>query len=227
MPKSSKQIESEVLDYLNTLTPGKGEYELATLKGVDKYMLQVAKSFVDRVRDNITKNNLVSSGDLSTDLTFDFVAEGMKFELSVGYPNESSPAKYYDYVNKGVRGYVSGTPNSQYSFKNAFPNRRMAANIFSWVNKNRIKDKYEANVNKTKLGRKRAKLTQMVTEAENKRGLAYAIATGIKKKGLKRTLFFDNAVEFVFGQDFVNGLAKIYGKQVSLVIKSLYGNNNK
>jgi len=58
--------------------------------------------------------------------------------------------------------------------------------------------------------------------------LAYAIASSIKKKGIKKSRFFDDARDFAFGQEFVDGLAKIYGKQVSIVIKSATnGNNNK
>jgi hypothetical protein len=49
----------------------------------------------------------------------------------------------------------------------------------------------------------------------------------IKKKGLKRTLFFDDAIAFAFGQDFVNGLAKILGKQITLQIGGNYGNSNQ
>ena len=226
MAKSNKQIQEEVLAYLDSLSPAPKEFEVANRNGVDKYLLEVAKSFLDRAKDNIRKKNLISTGNLESELTFDIESDGLSFILSVGYPAGSKASEYYDYVNKGVKGFISGTPNSQYSFKNVYPNRKMAANIFSWLNKNRIKDKYEANVNKTKLGKKRASLTKMIDEAKNKRRLAYAISSGIKKQGLKRTLFFDNARDFAFGQDFVNGLAKIYGREVSLVIKSNYGNNN-
>lgn len=226
MAKSNKEILAETLAYLDSLAPGKGDLELATLKGVDKYLLGVSQSFLDRAKDNIRKNNLISSGNLESDLTFDIISDGLKFEISIGYPSDSPASKYYDYVNKGVKGFKSGTPNSEYSFKSPFPNRKMAANIFSWINRNRIKDKYEANVNKSKLGKKRASLTKMVNEAQNKRRLAYAISSGIKKGGIKRTLFFDNAKDFAFGQTFVDGLAKIYGKEVSLVIKD-YGTNNQ
>jgi hypothetical protein len=226
MAKTNKQITEETLAFLDSLTPGKDGYELATLKGVEKYLLEVTNSFLNRAKDNIRKNNLISSGNLESDLTFDVVSDGIKYEISIGYPADSPASKYYDFVNKGVKGYRSGTPNSQYSFKNAYPNRKMAASIFSWINKNRIRDKYEANVNKSKLGKKRASLTKMVNEAQNKRKLAYAISVGIKKNGIKRTLFFDNAKDFAFGRSFVDGLAKIYGKQVSLVIKN-YGNNNQ
>lgn len=227
MAKSNKDILAETLAYLDTLTPGKGEYELATTKGTEKYLLGVIDSFLNKAKENIRKNNLISSGNLESQLTFDVITDGLKFEISIGYPEDSEAAKYYDYVNKGVKGYKSGTPNSEYTFNSPYPNRKMAANIFSWINRNRIKDKYEANVNKTKLGKKRAALTKMVNEAKNKRRLAYAISTNIKKNGIKRTLFFDNAKEFAFGKNFVNGLAKIYGKEVSLVIKSAYGNNNR
>jgi hypothetical protein len=227
MAKSNKQIEQEVLQYLDGLAADQ-DYELATLDGVDKYMLQSAKLFLDRAKDNIRKKNLIASGDLESQLTFETEIGSDSYSLFIGYPSDSTAAKYYDYVNKGVRGYTSGSPNSIYSFKSPFPNRKMAASIFSWANRLRIRDKYDANVNKTKFGKKRASITKMISEAENKKRLAYAISSSIKKKGIKRSLFFDNAKDFAFGRDFVNGLSKIYGKEVTLVIKSAgNGNNNQ
>jgi hypothetical protein len=225
MAKSSKQIEADVLNYLDGLATDQ-DYELAKLGGLDKYMLQSAKAFLDRARDNIRKNALISSGDLESQLIFETEIGTDKYTLYLGYPSDSSAAKYFDYVNKGVRGYTSGSPNSIYKFKSPFPNRKMAASIFSWANKLRIRDKYDANVNKSKLGQKRAKLTKMLSEADNKKRLAYAIATSIKKKGIRKTRFFDNAKDFAFGQDFVVGLSKIYGKEVTLVIKSATNGNN-
>ena len=225
MAKSSKQIETEVLQFLDGLAANQN-YELAKLGGVDKYMLQSAKAFLDRAKDNIRKNNLIASGDLESQLTFETEVGADTYTLFVGYPADSTASKYYDYVNKGVRGYTSGSPNSIYKFKSPFPNRKMAASIFSWANKLRIRDKYDANVNKTKFGKKRASITKMISEAENKKRLAYAISSSIKKKGIKRSLFFDNAKDFAFGKDFVTGLSKIYGKEVTLVIKSATNGNN-
>lgn len=225
MAKSSKQIEQEVLQFLDGLAANQ-EYELAKLGGVDKYMLQSAKAFLDRAKDNIRKNALISSGDLESQLTYETEVGSNTYTLFVGYPADSTASKYYDYINKGVKGYTSGTPNSIYKFKSPFPNRKMAASIFSWANKLRIRDKYDANVNKTKFGKKRASITKMISEAENKKKLAYAISSSIKKKGIKKTRFFDNAKDFAFGIDFVNGLSKIMGKEVSLVIKSATNGNN-
>ena len=227
MAKSSKQVEAETLAFLDSFSSTK-DLELAKLGGVDKYMLESAKVFLDRAKDNIRKNALTASGNLESQLMFETEVGETTYTLSIGYPADSEAAKYYDFVNKGVRGYTSGTPNSIYSFKSPFPNRKMAASIFSWANKLRLRDKYEPNVLTTKLGKKRKSITKMISEADNKKRFAYALASGIKKKGIKKTRFFDDAKDFAFGQDFVNGLAKIYGKEVSLVIKSTTdGNNNK
>jgi hypothetical protein len=225
MAKSSKQIETEMLQFLEGVATDQS-YDLATRSIVDKYMLESAKAFIDRAKDNIRKKNLIASGDLESQLTFETEVGSDTYILYIGYPAESTAAKYYDYVNKGVRGYTSGSPNSIYSFKSPFPNRKMAASIFSWANRLRIRDKYEAEAIKTKFGKKRARITKMISEAENKKRLAYAISSSIKKKGIKRSLFFDNAKDFAFGRDFVNGLSKIMGKEVSLVIKSATNGNN-
>ena len=225
MAKSSKQIEAEMLQFLESVATNQS-YDLATRSIVDRYMLESAKAFIDRAKDNIRKKNLIASGDLESQLTFETEVGADTYILYIGYPAESTAAKYYDYVNKGVRGYTSGSPNSIYSFKSPFPNRKMAASIFSWANRLRIRDKYEAEAIKTKFGKKRARITKMISEAENKKRLAYAISSSIKKKGIKRSLFFDNAKDFAFGRDFVNGLSKIMGKEVSLVIKSATNGNN-
>lgn len=227
MAKSIKQLQDESLAFLDGLAANQ-EYELAKLGGIDKYLLGAAKTFLDRAKDNIIKQGLVSSGDLLSDLTFEFEAGNNTYTISIGYPKESKAAEYYDYVNKGVRGYVSGSPNSRYKFNSPYPSKKMALSILKWTKKLTIREKYDANVNKTKFGKKRASVTKMVDEAKSKKRLAYAIASSIKKKGIKKSRFFDDALDFTFGQEFVNGLSKIYGKQIGIVIKSTFnGNNNQ
>lgn len=227
MAKSIKQLQDESLAFLDGLAANQ-EYELAKLGGIDKYLLGAAKTFLDRAKDNIIKQGLVSSGDLLSDLTFEFEAGNNTYTISIGYPKESKAAEYYDYVNKGVRGYVSGSPNSRYKFNSPYPSKKMALSILKWTKKLTIREKYDANVNKTKFGKKRASVTKMVDEAKSKKRLAYAIASSIKKKGIKKSRFFDDTLDFTFGQEFVNGLSKIYGKQIGIVIKSTFnGNNNQ
>lgn len=226
MAKSPKQVEQEVLALIDSIGNTIPNYELASLQGVNKFILESAKSFLDRAKDNLRKANAIDSGNLESELTFEQEFNGTSFSISIGYPSTSKSAKYYDFVNKGVSGAKTKQPNSKYRFKNSYPNRKMASALMGWINRHTIRDKYDANANKSKFGRKRAGITKMVSEAKKKKSLAYAIASKIKRDGLRKTGYFDDAVRFAFGQDFTNSLSKIMGAEVRLSIKSLYGNNN-
>jgi hypothetical protein len=66
----------------------------------------------------------------------------------------------------------------------------------------------------------------MVDANKRIKSLAFATAVNIKRRGLKKTGFFDKAVQSSFGADFVKALAKITGKEIAINIKG-NGNNNK
>ena len=66
----------------------------------------------------------------------------------------------------------------------------------------------------------------MVDANKRLRSLAYATAINIKRRGLKKTGFFDKAVEESFGSQFYSAVAKITGKEIAVNIRS-YGNNNQ
>lgn len=225
MAKSIKQLQDEAISFIDSLPPT-DDMDIATLQGVDKYLLGTAKTFLDRAKDNIRKQSLIASGNLESDLTFEFEAGNNKYTISIGYPKDSPASEYYDFVNKGVKGYVSGNPNSKYKFKSPYPSKKMVLNVLKWAKKLSIRDKYDAKVNKSGFGKKRASVTKMANEANSKKGLAYAISSSIKKKGIKKSRFFDDAKEFTFGQEFVDGLSKVYGKQIVVVIKSKFNGDN-
>jgi len=228
MAKSSKQIEEEVLSFLDTLGTSQSEMQLAQFKGISKFVYESAVTFLQTAKDNIRKESIVDTGRLESDLTFEMEENGTIISVSIGYPKNSPASKYYDYVNKGVKGVKSGSPNSQYKFKSVYPSKKMVANISQWVRRHSLRDKYEGAVNKTKLGKKRASIKKLTSQAKKQKSLAFAISSGIKRRGLRRTLFFDNAVTKVFGQDFTNSLSKIIGAEITLSIKSSFnGDNNK
>jgi hypothetical protein len=52
------------------------------------------------------------------------------------------------------------------------------------------------------------------------------VARSIKKKGLKKTGFFDSAVSSFFGNDFTTAVSKIIGQDVRILIRQ-NGNNNQ
>ena len=92
----------------------------------------------------------------------------------------------YKFLNEGVKGVESGA--GKYAFKTIYPNKKMAGEIKKWLRVRRIVSKY-APISKTEA--KNKKIKKLVDSADGKlTGLSYAIATNIKKKGIKPTYFF-------------------------------------
>jgi hypothetical protein len=227
MPKSIKQLQAELLSSgtLNQLGASKEDFtELEKLPVLEQYLILAAANFIQKVKDNIEVLGISDTGALSDDIAQgDLIKESNGYSISLGYPANSKAAKYYDFVNKGVKGVKSGTPNSPYSFKNLGISRSMLKNIYSWVNRNGIK---RNDVSITKRQAKRESLSKMVSEASKKKSIAYAVAVNIKKKGLKKTGYFDNAVQEYFGNDFSTAISKMIGQDVKILIRQ-DGNNNQ
>jgi hypothetical protein len=177
---------------------------------VEQILLKYGFEFTEKAKQNLTEANAISSGGLF-DLSLPQVyQEPNGYSLQVGYPIGSKQDKYYDYVNKGVKG-VGGknakpkTNSGDYSFKTPYANKKMALAILLWLRKaSRQTIKYTPVSN---LETKRKTLGKMLTDAESKKRLAYAISSGIKRDGLRATYFIDNAIKETFNQEFISRLA--------------------
>lgn len=223
MAKSIKQLQAELLDegLLNRL--GAQREDLSKLTLTEQLLIRSAANFIERVKQNIEVLGISDTGALSDDISQgELTKQGGTYSISLGYPANSAAAKYYDFVNKGVRGVKSKTPNSPYSFKNLGVSRKFQDNIFSWIKRNNV----QGDVAITKRQAKRQSLSKMASAATNQKSLAYAVAVGIKKKGLRKTGFFDNAVDNIFGADFATAVSKIVGQDIKILIKQ-NGNNNQ
>ena len=209
----------------------KEDYQkLGQLPFVERTIIRFASIFIKRVQDNLKKANKVDTGTLSTDITEgELIKQGSSYSLDIGYPQSSDGAKYYDFVNKGVKGFKSGQPNSPYSFKSAYPsmNGPMVTAIQKWVKRNALSQRREdQRFNLSGLQRKRKSIAQLNTG----RTTAYLIARKIKQRGLPKTGFFDNAVDEVFNQQFYDKMAKAVGADLVVYIKqanTLINNENK
>lgn len=209
----------------------KEDYQsLGKLPFVEKTILRYAAKFILKVQDNLTKANKVDTGTLSTDITEGaIIKEGSNYSIDIGYPKSSDGARYYDFVNKGVKGFKSGSPNSPYSFKSAYPsmNGPMVTAIQKWVKRNSLSQRNETQkYNLSGLQRKRKSVAQLNTG----RTTAYLIARKIKQRGLPKTGFFDNAIDEVFNKDFYDKMAKAVGGDVLVYINqanSLINKENK
>jgi hypothetical protein len=193
--------------------------KLGQLPFVERTIIRFASIFIKRVQDNLIKANRVDTGTLSTDITEgQLIKQGSSYSLDIGYPKSSEGAKYYDFVNKGVKGFKSGQPNSPYRFRSAYPsmNGPMVNAIQKWVKRNALSSRREdQRFNLSGLQKKRKSVAQLNTG----RTTAYLIARKIKQRGLPKTGFFDNAVDEVFNQQFYDKMGKAIGADLIVYIK--------
>lgn len=228
MAKSVKQLQDEVLSYLDSKGQSKAAFEdVNKLQGVEKLLVLSAANFILKVQENLNQSGRVDTGALASDIeSGEVVTGGGSVSISVGYPAGSKAAKYYDFVNKGVKGTRSGSPSdSPYSFKNERVGGLRNA-IEGWLKRNNIASRNEdQKKNLSPVQRKRKRLSKMVSESSRIKSLAYAVSVSIKRKGLKKTGFIDKAAQFAFGKEFNDAVAKIIGREVVINIRN--GNNSK
>ena len=214
MSISRNQIEALRDGYIQKI--GSGDYKVLNTKKLpilEQTLLEFGLDFNKAILDNLEKSGSIASGKL-TEVSFPTITKfGTQYILALGYPADSEQIKYFDFINKGVKGKVSGSPSdTPYAYKTIYPNRKMAANIFTWLNKAR-KSVRTDNVTTSRDGgesptqAKKQGLKKLLTDAKNKRALAYAISVSIKKKGIKQTKYFDNAVAQVFDKKFTDAVA--------------------
>lgn len=203
---------------------------LKELPFVEKVMIAYAAKFIIQVQKNLISANKTDTGRLEEEIQQgDIIKANGSYLIDIGYPKSSESSKYYDFVNKGVKGFKSGTPNSPYRFRSAFPsmNGPMVNAIQKWVKRNsKLARREDQKYNLTSLQRKR----KSVSELNTGRTTAYLIARKIKQRGLPRTGFFDDAIDQVFNEQFYNKMAKALGGDVRLYIKqaaSLINEENK
>lgn len=177
------------------------------------------KYFNDEVVANLYKTKSVSSGALAEPAIPQVVKFGTKYTLYVGYEPNSKQLEYYDFINKGVKGTDNkkADASSPYSFKTSKKSVPVEP-IKKWIEKNNLRS---ISVKKyTKLG---VELEQI----KESRSIAFIIARGIHKKGLKSTYYFDNAANRVFfQQQFRDDIATALGGDFVLKIRQLTNGNN-
>jgi hypothetical protein len=203
---------------------------LKELPFVEKVMIAYAAKFIIQVQKNLISANKTDTGRLEEEIQQgDIIKANGSYLIDIGYPKSSESSKYYDLVNKGVKGFKSGTPNSPYRFRSAFPsmNGPMVNAIQKWVKRNsKLARREDQKYNLSGLQKKR----KSVSELNTGRTTAYLIARKIKQRGLPRTGFFDDAIDQVFNEQFYNKMAEALGGDVRLYIKqaaSLINEENK
>lgn len=191
--------------------------KLDVLEGI---LAEYANAFIGEAVDNINKKGSVSKGTMASDLEFQVTRNNQSYEIAIGYPTTSPASGYYDFQNKGVNG-TKKPQSSPYSFKTAYPSRKMVSEIMEWLKTANVSSRNEdQQFNQSKLQAKR----KSMADAQEER--AYGIAMAIKRKGITPTRFFDDSITATFNKDFINVLGKALAADISLKIIPTNGNNN-
>jgi len=222
MSEAKNQAELLSEGFLDTLGAERVDFGQASeLPVTARLLVLAAASFVQRVQENLDRMGKVSTGTLSTDIISGEVqAGGGSVSIEVGYPATSAGAKYYDFVNKGVKGLVSGQPSdSPYQFRKLSAPPVMVNAILGWMEQNNIRAREETQTRDLSPLQSKRKGLRELTGGDAQRSLAYSIARSIKRRGLPYTGFFDEAQTFAFGQDFMDAVAKAVGADIRIAIR--------
>jgi hypothetical protein len=216
---SKAQIQALRDSFIQSLGGSFDKYKPGELPVLEDTLALYGKAFNDKITEILDKENITSSGRLAEPALPIITKFGTGYILSLGYEPGSEASKYYDFVNKGVKGTKNEKADNKTPY--AFKGNKKAVPVSSiekWLSYNKLKS---VSVKKyTKLG----------TEAkaiEGKKSLAFLIARSIHRKGLKSTRYFDRAVAQIFNKEFIENIAIAVGGDVQIQIKqAINGNNN-
>ena len=221
MSISKAQIQALRDNFIQSLGGSFDKYKGGDLPVLEETLALYGKAFNDRVTQILDSENITSSGKLAEPALPIITKFGTGYILSLGYEPGSEASKYYDFVNKGVKGTKNEKADGKTPY--AFKGNKKAVPVSSiekWLSYNKLKS---VSVKRyTKLG----------TEAkaiDGKKSLAFLIARSIHRKGLKSTKYFDRAVAQIFNKQFIENIAVAIGGDAVIQIRQTInenGNNN-
>ena len=148
-------------------------------------LVELADFLITEARSNMDKNGNTATGQTASSMKAGPLQTNAS-KLQVDISIDST----YKFLDQGVKGVEGGT--GKFSFKSKYPSKKMALAILKWMRKRGVATKYKA-ISKTE--RKNQRIKSLIKKSDNLKGLAYAISTNIKKKGIKPTKFFTKAIE--------------------------------
>ncbi len=219
MSITKEQIQALRDNFIQSLGGSFDKVKDGDLPILEETLALYGQAFNDKIVEILDKENITSSGRLAEPALPIITKFGTGYILSLGYEPGTEASKYYDFVNKGVKGTKNEKADNKTPY--AFKGNKKAVPVSSiekWLGYNKLKS---VSVKKyTKLG----------TEAkaiEGKKSLAFLIARSIHRKGLKSTRYFDRAVAQIFNKQFIENIAVAIGGDVQIQIRqTINGNNN-
>jgi len=165
----------------------------------------------------LRKNKSIASGAIN-DIRIQQNKFGNTYVLSLGYPENKPASKYFEYVNKGVRGTKNEKADSKTPFKFNSSKKSIPVSVIEgWLGYNKLK---AVSVKPYR------KLGVESKAIDSKKSLAYVIARSIHRKGLRSTHYFDEALTSTFGSNFTIVMIAALGEDINIKIQATNKQNN-
>lgn len=207
---ASRQSSLLGTNFLDLTGKSRLEYSEVSLDSLSDILAVIAIEFSERLRQKLNDSDRVASGNLSDSI--------MPTRVSIFgkvYQVDIKMADYYDYVNKGVKGWEDQYGGSSpYQFKNysgrsGKKDSAMITAIKAWVLKEGLKGALP--VNRHPLASRRDKMRSKLTDPTL--GTAITISRSIRRKGLKPSHFLDDTIS-----EMTPKIAENLGKALKLDI---------
>ena len=209
-----QQVLSELGGYYDKVKPN--SYPI-----LERILIKAGEQFNKQIGKNLKKSKAINTGGLLDVEVPTFKYLGNNCILEIGYLEDSKQAKYYDYVNKGVRGTDNIKADNKTKYKFDSSKKSIPVDVVrDWL-KNRgskslsIKRARPIGVEKQK---------RIIANAQS---APYIIARSIHKKGLRSTHYFDDAVKLIFDTKFKEALQVALGTDINIKIRQVFNKNFK
>jgi hypothetical protein len=196
--KQSKLLKSGLLDSLGSSDRG----DSLSLSNSAAKMVEMAEFLISEAQENLSKDGSVSTGELESSIHAENIeVDGSKLSLDIVLLDR------YKFIDEGVNGVKQKQPGAKMSFRTIHPSKKMVLSVLKWIRRGRNAS-LSIRKPKSKTEEKNLGLRKAVKGSDRLKSLAYAVSTNIKKKGIKRTKFFTNAVkktETQYSQEIAEG----------------------
>jgi hypothetical protein len=220
MSISKAQAQAIADGFLNTL--GEQPMKQGELPVAERLLKDFGADFIKTAQANLRANGSIASGAID-DIRMYFSKFGTTYSISLGYPKSEKASKYWDFINKGVKGTknIKADSKTPYKFKPSKKSIPISA-VQGWLGYNKLK---------ATAVKPYRKLGVEAKAIDSKKSLAYVVARSIHRKGIRSTHYFDNAQKEVFGKNFYEVMEAALGKDIQIKIRQIgkeinNGNNN-
>ena len=187
---------------------------------------EFASNILKDLQDNLVKSNAMATGNLYQSITWEplqILKTGIVFELMLD--------SYYKYVDKGVKGKDSSAKasNSPYQYNDKIP---PVSKLRQWIRDKPLMIKTSVDlikrdskgnplINKKtgKIMKKRPSTVEKETIESEIEKVAFLMAEGIRRKGLKATNFYSDVVNEERFNKFAKDLSEAFKQDIIISLK--------